>query len=164
MEDSFVKVVDEGVGNAKAHVFKMPGMKKVLLDNFMDARNNGMIWNKTTMDAQGKCVLHDRQGRDLICGDGVVAQISRYCGKTNYAKLSTSILQQVVQDLADKCEESMGNHFAFVVNDRLFADLQKTCAEFLHQHHVMEQFMFSKFEGEKIKVGATYSAFEWMGK
>lgn len=163
MEDSFVKVVDEGVGNAKAHVFKMPGMKKVLLDNFMDARNNGMIWNKTTMDANGHCTLHDRQGRDLICGDGVVAQISRYCGKTNYAKLSTSILQQVVQDLADKCEESMGNHFAFVVNDRLFSDLQKTCAEFLHQHHVMEQFMFSKFEGEKIKVGATYSAFEWMG-
>ena len=118
MEDSFVKVVDEGVGNAKAHVFKMPGMKKVLLDNFMDARNNGMIWNKTTMDANGHCTLHDRQGRDLICGDGVVAQISRYCGKTNYAKLSTSILQQVVQDLADKCEESMGNHLTLLFTTR----------------------------------------------
>ena len=118
MEDSFVKVVDEGVGNAKAHVFKMPGMKKVLLDNFMDARNNGMIWNKTTMDANGHCTLHDRQGRDLICGDGVVAQISRYCGKTNYAKLSTSILQQVVQDLEDKCEESMGNHLTLLFTTR----------------------------------------------
>lgn len=65
-----------------------------------------------------KCTLHDRQGRDLICGDGVVAQISRYCGKTNYAKLSTSILQQVVQDLADKCEESMGNHLTLLFTTR----------------------------------------------
>lgn len=164
MEDSFVKVIDEGVGNSKSHVFKMPGMKKVLLDNFMDARNNGMIWNKTTMDANGKCVLHDRQGRDLICGDGVVAQISRYCGKTNYAgRLSVNILTQVIGDLADKCEESMGNHFAFVVNDILMKDLQGACADFLFKHHVNEQYLYSKFEQDKIKVGATYGAFEWMG-
>lgn len=164
MEDSFVKVIDEGVGNAKAHVFKMPGMKKVLLDNFMEARNNAMLWNKTTMDAQGKCLLHDRQGRDLICGDGLVAQISRYCGKTNYAKLTPNILCQAIRDLADKCDESMGNTFTFVVNDMLFADLQDTCAAFLHNHHVDEQFMYSRFENNKIKVGSTYGAFEYMGK
>lgn len=163
MEDSFVKVIDDGVGNAKSHVFKMPGMKKVLMDNFMEARNNGMLWNKTTMDAQGKCMLHDRQGRDLICGDGVVAQISRYCGKSNYTKLTTAVLTQVIRDLADKCEEAMGNEFTFVVNDILFNELQDACADFLHNHTVDQQFLYSTFEKDKIKVGATYKAFEYSG-
>lgn len=164
MEDSFVKVVDEGIGHAKDHVFKLPGIKKVLMDNFMEARNNGMIWNKTTMDAQGKCMLHDRQGRDLICGDGVVAQISRYCNKTNYTKLSESILRQVLRDLADKCEEQMGNTFTFICNSILFDQLQDVCGDFLHHHTVDAEYLYSKFEGNKIKVGATYSAFEYSGK
>lgn len=36
-------------------------------------------------------------------------------------------------------------------------------AEFLAQHRVDQQFMYSKYDDKKIKVGATYSAFEWAG-
>lgn len=57
MEDAFVKVTKEDVGGNKNYLFKMPGMKKVLLDNFYEARNNSLMWQKTTMDENGKLHL-----------------------------------------------------------------------------------------------------------
>lgn len=163
LEDSFVKVSREGENGTKNYLFKMPGMKKVLLDNFMEARNNQMLWGKTTMDENGHCTVRDRQGRDLICGDGIIAQIDRYACKYAYTKLSANVLTEALTVLAEKCEESIGNTFVFVVNDILFRDLQKVMAEFLAQHRVDQQFMYSKYDDKKIKVGATYSAFEWAG-
>lgn len=141
----------------------MPGMKKVLMDNFMEARNNGMMWNKTTMDANGKCTLHDRQGRELICGDGLIAQFNRYASKYNYSRLSTNVLVEAMTDLAQKCEESIGNHFVFVVNDILWRDLQKTCGRFIADNKIDADYLYSTFEQKYIKVGATYKAFEWAG-
>lgn len=124
----------------------MPGIKKVLLDNFMEARNNNLMWQKTTMDANGKCTLHDRQGRDLIAGDGIMPQFNRYCSKYNYAKLSTNVLTEAMTDLAEKCQESTGNVFTFIVNDILFRDLQSTCAAFMAQHKCDQQYLYSQFE------------------
>ena len=163
LEDAFVKVTKEDVGGNKNYLFKMPGMKKVLLDNFYEARNNSLMWQKTTMDENGKCTLHDRQGRELIAGDGLIAQINRYASKYNYTKLSTNVLTEAMTDLMEKCEESTGNTWTFVVNDILFRDLQRVCAIFLNEHKVQQQFMYSQFEQKKIKVGATYGAFEWAG-
>ena len=117
LEDAFVKVTKEDVGGNKNYLFKMPGMKKVLLDNFYEARNNSLMWQKTTMDENGKCTLHDRQGRELIVGDGLIAQINRYASKYNYTKLSTNVLTEAMTDLMEKCEESTGNTWTFVVND-----------------------------------------------
>lgn len=56
-----------------------------------------------------KCTLHDRQGRELIAGDGLIAQINRYASKYNYSKLSTNVLTEAMTDLMEKCEESTGN-------------------------------------------------------
>lgn len=129
----------------------------------MDARNNQLLWGKTTMDANGKCVLHDRQGRELVCGDGAIAQINRYASKYNYAKLSTNMLTEAMTELAEKCEESTGNTFTFIVNDIMWREMQMVCAKFLADNRVDQQYLYSQFEGKKIKVGATYGAFEWGG-
>lgn len=163
LEDAFVKVTKEDVGGNKNYLFKMPGMKKVLLDNFMDARNNSLMWQKSTMDEHGKCTLHDRQGRELIAGDGLVPQINRYASKYNYSKLSANVLTEAMTALAEKCEDSVGNKFVFAVNDILYRDMQHSLAEFLAQHRVDQQFMYSQFENKGIKVGATYAAFEFAG-
>lgn len=164
LEDTFVKVTKEDVNGNKNYLFKMPGIKKVLLDNFMEARNNNLMWQKTTMDANGRCTLHDRQGRDLIAGDGIMPQFNRYCSKYNYAKLSTNVLTEAMTDLAEKCQESTGNVFTFIVNDILFRDLQSTCAAFMAQHKCDQQYLYSQFEQKQVKVGATYGAFEFAGK
>ena len=163
LEDTFVKVSKEDPNGNKNYLFKMPGIKKVLLDNFMEARNNSLMWQKTTMDSNGKCTLHDRTGRELIAGDGIMPQFNRYASKFNYAKLSTNVLTQAMTDLAEKCEESTGNNFIFVVNDVLFRDLQNTCAVFMAQHKADQQYLYSNFEQKQVKIGATYGAFEFAG-
>jgi hypothetical protein len=163
LEDTFVKVTKEDVGGNKNYLFKMPGIKKVLLDNFEEARNNSLLWQKTTMDEQGRCTIHDRQGRELIAGDGLIPQINRYASKYNYAKLSTNVITEAMTTLAEKCEESVGNTFVFVVNDILFRDVQKACALFMAENKVDQQYLYSQFEQKRIKVGATYGAFEFAG-
>ena len=162
MEDAFIKITKEDINGNKNYLFKMPARQKLAIDTFHEAMNNMMMWGKSTMDENGKCTLHDRQGRELVAGDGLIAQIERYASVYNYARLSTNILTEAITELAQKCEESTGNHFAFLCNDVLFADLQRVCAKFLRDHHVDQQFMYSNYEKNRIKVGATYGAFEWM--
>ena len=55
MEDTFVKIANgEGGGDYKEVIFKMPKAKQQLLDSFMEARNNSLLFSKGTMDANGK--------------------------------------------------------------------------------------------------------------
>lgn len=163
LEDAFIKVTKEDAAGSKNYLFKMPGIKKTLFDSFMDARNNSMMWQKTTMDANGKCVLFDRQGRELIAGDGLMPQFNRYCSKYNYTKLSPNVLTEAMTDLAEKCEESTGNHWVLVCNDIFYRDLQRACAEFMAANKVDQQYLYSQFEQKQVKVGATYGAFEFGG-
>lgn len=109
MEDTFIKISKEDVAGNKNYLFKMPEVKRVLLDSFMEAKNNQLLWGKTTMDDNGKCTIHDRQGRELICGDGIVAQIDRYASRYSYTKLSANVITEAMTTLAEKCEESVGN-------------------------------------------------------
>ena len=110
LEDAFVKIAQEkDNGQRSEYLFKMPGRKKLLLDNFMEARNNGLMWQKTTMDVNGKCTLHDRQGRELICGDGIMPQYFRYASKYNYSKMSMNVMSEAMNALAQKCENPIGN-------------------------------------------------------
>lgn len=53
----------------ESKVFAWPDKKKILLDNFMEARNNMMLWQHTTMDENGKSMLYDRQGRPKLLWD-----------------------------------------------------------------------------------------------
>lgn len=163
MEDTFIKISREDINGNKNYLFKMPARQKLVVDTFHDAVNNMMMWGKSTMDEHGKCTLHDRTGRELICGDGAIAQIERYASIYNYARLSTNVLTEAITELAQKCEESTGNKFLFLCNDVLYADLQRVCAEFLKNHQVDQQFMYSEYENKTVKVGATYGAFEWLG-
>lgn len=164
MEDAFIKVTEEkDNGHQKDYLFKMPGMKKVLLDCFMQARNNSLMWQKSTMDANGHCTLQDHQGRDLIAGDGLIAQLNRYASKYNYAELSTAAITEAMNTMAAKCDMPTGNNWIFVCNQKLYSDVQTKLAGFIQGNKVDAQYLYSKIEGGDIKVGATYKAFEWAG-
>lgn len=165
LEDQFVKVAQEkDNGNRSEYLFKMPGRKKLLLDNFMEARNNGLMWQKSTMDKDGKCIVHDRQGRELIAGDGIMVQYMRYASKYNYSKLSLNVLTEAMTALAAKCDSPIGNTWSFVCNQIIYNDLQKNLSTFLITNKVDNQELYSKFENKYIKVGATYAAYEFGGE
>lgn len=164
LEDNFVRVAQEKGNGSKAYYFKMPGMDKVLLDNYMAARNNGMMWQKSTMDANGKCLIQDRQKRDLVAGDGIVPQITKYASKYNYSRFSLNVLTEAMQAMSLKAENPVGNVWAFTVNMPLYHQFQREAPAFLRDNKVDQQYLYSKIEGKNIKIGATYSAYEFGGK
>jgi len=143
-------------------VFAWPDKKKVLLDNFMEARNNSLLWQHGTMDENGKCLVFDRQGRPMIAGDGIIPQINRYASKYNYSKLTTSLLNEIILTLSKKCDKITGNTFIFVTNEALWFDLQNTMSEFLANHHTDAAYIWSKTNG-MVKAGTTYNAYEFSG-
>lgn len=164
LEDAFVEIAQEkDNGHRSSYLFKMPGRHKLLLENFTNARNNMMMWAKTTMDKNGKCTVHDRQGRELICGDGLIPQYMRYASKYNYSRMSMNVMSEAMSALAQKCDNPVGNTWAFVVNSILFNDVQKTLSSFLQNNKVENAYLWSKFEEKNIKVGATYAAYEFGG-
>lgn len=110
LEDNFVKVSQEkDNGSRSSYLFKMPHRNKILQDSYMQAVNNMGMWAKSTMDENGKCMLQDRQGRDLICGDGLMNQYFRYASKYNYAQMSMNVMNDAMAALSQKCESPTGN-------------------------------------------------------
>jgi hypothetical protein len=60
MEDTFVNISQgKGNGDMQETVFKMDKKEKVLLDNFLFAKNNGLLFNKSSVDKNGKSTIQD---------------------------------------------------------------------------------------------------------
>lgn len=163
LEQTFIKLSRGSDANGwESKIFAWPEKKRVLLDNFMSACNNAMLWQRGTMDANGKATITDRQGRPIVAGDGIIPQVERYASNYNYTKLTASLLQQMILDLSLKCKSSQGNTFTFVTNTILFNQLNLLLGEYLHNHATDGAYMWSKTDG-KVKVGATYNAYEFSG-
>lgn len=160
MEQTFIKLSRGSEANGwESKIFAWPDKKRVLLDSFMTARNNGMLLQHGTMDANGKATVTDRQGRPVMAGDGVLPQIYRYASKFNYSKLTVSLFNEMILALAQKCPKVQGNTFLFVVNLKLFQELQNVLSEYLANHNTDGAYIWSKQANGNIKVGATYDAY-----
>lgn len=60
MEDTFVNI-SQGKDNGAMQetVYKMDKKEKVLLENFMFVKNNGLLFNKSSVDKNGKSTIQD---------------------------------------------------------------------------------------------------------
>lgn len=164
MEETFIKISRGSDANGwQSKIFSWPDKKRILLDNFMQARNNGMLWQHSTMDENGKAVISDAQGRPYVAGDGIIPQINRFASKFSYTKLTTSLLNEIILNLAQKCKNVLGNQFVFVVNEKLWYDLQTVLSEFLANHKPDGAYVWSKTSNGRVKVGATYEAYTFSG-
>ena len=164
LEDTFIKL-SKGSNEEGwvSKIFQWPDKKRILLDNFMQARNNGMLWQHTTMDENGKATVTDRMGRPIVAGDGIIPQINRFASKFGYSKITPSLMNEIILNLSQKCKSVTGNTFAFVVNEALWYDLQNSLSEFLQNHHTDGAYVWSKSSNGYVKVGATYDAYEFSG-
>ena len=132
MEDQFIKISQgEGTGELKEKIFKLNKMEKDLLSSFQFVKNNGLLWQKTTMDKNGKSTVLTEDGRPLIAGDGLIPQIERFASKYKYAKLNINVINTIMDQMNQKAVSAIGNHYAFVVNDRLWGQINNTLGEWL---------------------------------
>lgn len=66
-ENQFIKIAQgEGTGELKEKIFKLNKMEKDLLDNFQTVKNNALLWQKTTMDVNGKSTVLTEDGRPKL--------------------------------------------------------------------------------------------------
>ena len=85
-EDVFIKIGEGKDQNSLKEVtYKMNKKEKELLENFLTSRNQGLLFNKTNIDANGKATIVDPDtGRPIYIGDGLIPQVERFASKYVY--------------------------------------------------------------------------------
>lgn len=165
-EDVFLKIA-EGKGDTmeKEGLYKMTSMEKNLMENFLLVRNQGLLFNKTNVDINGKATIQDPDtGRPLYIGDGIIPQIERFASKYAYNKLTMSVLETAIHMLAQKATSSTGNNFMFVINERMWTQLQGILSDYLWKFKsTLGSYAWSKKANGNLTVGATYDAYEFAG-
>lgn len=68
MEDVYISASKTDEKGCKEALIKMSKAEKDVLDSFLLARNNGMLFGKCNYDANGKCMITDEKGRDIPMG------------------------------------------------------------------------------------------------
>jgi hypothetical protein len=78
MEDTFVSISKkDGTGSDKQAIFRFPQQEKLVLDTFMQARNNSLLFGKCNFDKNGKCMIHDPEdGQPIPMGKNSIAHFS----------------------------------------------------------------------------------------
>lgn len=162
MEDQFIQI---GKGEKDDPVYKLNPVQKDCLDTFMLARNNSLVWGKTNVDKYGKSKITDPEtGQPIISGDGIIAQVERFATKFAISKLSTKLFNKMLSIMVTKSEKPTGNQYMFIVNTRMWNEVQDTLGLWIRDHKTVGTFLFSKATNGMVDVGATYQSYEYGGK
>lgn len=97
-------------------MYRMDKTQSNLLKNFLYVRNNGLLFNKTNVDKNGKPTLFDPDtGRPIYIGDGIIPQVERFASKYAYNKLTVEAFTTAIAMMNEKSENQL------VTNMYLFA-------------------------------------------
>ncbi len=161
MEDVFIQI---GKGKDDDPVYRLPGVKKVLLDNFMLVRENKFAWGKSDVDSAGNPKIYEPEtGRPLITSDGAISQIERFATKFVFSRLTVAWLKKALAALVAKCDKGTGNKFLFLCNTLMWDDVQSVIDLFLKDRHTDGNFLWSRGSNGYIAAGATYDTYTYGG-
>lgn len=165
LEDVFIGLgKNKGAGDQAQTIYKMKKKEVELLENFMMARNNALLFGKNNHDKNGKCtVLEADTGRPIPMGDGIISQIERYAAKYAYAKITSNVLDRVMETMQQKSKVSQGNKYVFIVNERLWSQIQKNLRSYLKDWQPTNAVFFSQMAGKDVTVGATFTSYMFGG-
>ena len=105
----------------------------------------------------------------LIAGDGLIPQIERFASKYKFAKLNINVFNTVIETMSQKAANATGNHYVFVVNDRLWGQVNTTLGDWLKNWNSTPTMLYSKAVNSlvkadnPVKVGATFVSYEVAG-
>ena len=167
LEDVFIKLGQPdaaGNGEFKEVVYKMKKKEQECLESFMIARNQGMLFGKSNFDINGKCTVQDpKTGRPIPMGDGLIAQVERYANKYAYAKLTVNAFDTMIETMRERAKTPTNNQWAFVVNEKLWSQIQRTLREYLKDWKTNGVFFYSKKAGGMVEVGAHFDTYNFAG-
>lgn len=164
-ENTFISIAEgKDQGNLTETIYKMDKKEKVLLDNFLYVRNNGLLFNKCNVDVNGKPTICDPDtGRPIYIGDGIIPQVERFASKYAFAKLTIEVFHTVLAALNEKANNPTGNRYVFICNERMWSLLQQVLGDYLAKFRTQGTYLWSKAANDYIKVGATFDSYEYGG-
>ena len=106
MEDTLIKIAQgKDQGCLTETIYKMDPMKKVLMDNFMLAREQMLLLAKGNVSVDGKPTIADRaSNRPIPIGEGLIPQIEKFCSKHVASKITINTFQTVISEMAQKAD------------------------------------------------------------
>jgi hypothetical protein len=164
-----MSIADDKDSTKSEGVYKMERKEKELLDTFMYAMNQGLAFNKGNIDVNGRATISDPDtSRPIYIGEGLIPQIEAAANKYVYgAKITTSLFNKIMSDMSDKAQSDTGNKLIFIVNRKLWNDVQITLGEYLKNFRSDATYIYSKSAnkgmGGYVKVGATYDTYVYAG-
>lgn len=164
-EDVFISIATgKDNGKLSESLYKMNKKEKDLLENFMYVRNNGLLFNKTNVDKNGKATIVDPDtGRPIYIGDGVIPQVERFASKYVFNRLTIPVFQEAMAAMNEKAEKPTGNSYVFICNERMWNMLQNSLGNYLKDYKVLNSYIYSKAANGYIDAGATFQSYEFGG-
>ena len=104
----------------------------------------------------------------LYIGEGLVPQIEAGANKFVYTKKPTiQLLNMILSSMNEKAQDDTGNHYQFIVNRVLWEQINLVLGAYLADYKTDGTYLYSKAAnkgtGGYVKVGATYSSYEFAG-
>lgn len=160
MEDVFISIAK----GDKEVTYQMNSAEKDCLDSFMEARNNALLWGKSNLDKNFKPTAFDPEtGRPVVSSDGIISQIERFATKFVFEQLNVEYFKKIIMTMVAKCENPSGNTFVMVCNTPLMMEVQRVLDSTLKDYKIDAPFLYNKV-GDKVRLGAQYDGYSYMGK
>ena len=143
----------------------MDKLEKNLLENFLTARNQGLLFSKSNIGPDGKPTIVDPDtGIPVYISDGIIPQCEAFCNKYVYNKISISVLQEAMSMLNEKANEPTGNTYLFMCNEKLWHDINAVLGDYLAQFHTEGTYLWSMKANDYVSVGAKgFDSYNWCG-
>lgn len=107
-------------------------------------------------------------GRPIYIGEGALPQIEAGANKYVYNNKPTlPLFNMIMNDMADKSQQDTGNSYVFVVNRKLWNDINTVLGDYLGNYKTDGAYLYSKSAnkgvGGYVTVGATYDTYIYAG-
>lgn len=146
-------------------IYQLDSVKNNLLKNFLQARNNSLLWSKSNIDpTTGKPTISDAQGRPIYISDGIIPQVEAFASKYAFNNFTISVLDTAISTLSEKSETPLGNKYTFITNERGWRMAQRVLAQYLSNYHTDGTYLWSMKANGYVEVGAKgYDTYNYMG-
>lgn len=165
-EDVFLKIAEDKEGQRKEAIYKMDSLEKNLLENFLTARSQGLMFSKGNVNPKtGKPTISDPDtGRPIYISDGVIPQVEAYCSKYAYNKLGISTLKTIMMMLNEKARSPQGNHYVGICNEKFWYEVGDILDQYLSNYHTDGTYLWSMKANDYVSVGAKgFDTYNWQG-